>query len=294
MNKIAVLGLGKMGSGIASSLLRAGYAVTVWNRTREKAQPLLDQGATWAATPMEAATGKDALISMVSDDPASKAVWLGPDGAMQQMKPGSFLIECSTISFAQVGLLELESTKRGIQYIDCPVTGWPEHAASGSLTLLVGAHAKDFSIAEKLLQAFAKSIILFGEPGKGTAYKLMINLMGAVQIAALAEGISLSEKLGLKKEQVIKAIETSVAASPQVIKNASVMAERNYEDDPHFTLGLRLKDTVYAIDLAKQFSSNVLLGETAWQLFDQAARTNPARDQAAVIEVIAGENNIPG
>src|SRR5579863_4551361 len=140
MKNIAVLGLGKMGNGIALSLVRAGYTVTVWNRTREKAKALLDQGALWAQTPMIAAAGKDAVISMVSDDQASTAVWLNSDGAIHQMKAGSFMIECSTISFDHAGILESESKKRGIHYIDCPVTGWPEHAASGTLTLLVGAY----------------------------------------------------------------------------------------------------------------------------------------------------------
>jgi 3-hydroxyisobutyrate dehydrogenase len=292
MKNIAVLGLGKMGSGIALSLLRAGYTVTVWNRTKEKAKALLDKGASWGETPLIAARGKDAVISMVSDDQASSAVWLSRDGAIHQIKTGSFMIECSTISFDHVGLLEAEAKKRGINYVDCPVTGWPEHAALGSLTLLVGAHLKDFEKVKKLLDAFSKAIILFGEPGKGTAYKLMINLMGAVQIAALAEAISLSEKLGLKRELVVKGIETSVAASPQVIKNASIMAERNFQVDPHFTVGLRLKDTIYAIALAKQFSSNVQLGETALHLFDKAAQFDSSRDQAVVIEAIATENKI--
>jgi 3-hydroxyisobutyrate dehydrogenase len=292
MKNIAVLGLGKMGNGIALSLLRAGYTVTVWNRTKEKSKALLDKGASWAETPLIAASGKDAVISMLSDDQASSAVWLSHDGAIHQMKKESFMIECSTISFDHSSLLESEAKKRDLHYIDCPVTGWPEHAASGSLTLLVGAYLKDFEKVKELLEAFSKSIILFGEPGKGTAYKLMINLMGAVQIAALAEVISLSEKLGLKKELVVKGIETSVAASPQVIKNASIMADRNFEKDPHFTVGLRLKDTVYAIALAKQFASNVLLGETALHLFDRAVRGDPSRDQAVVIEVIATENNL--
>src|SRR5579863_4106042 len=136
MKNIAVLGSGKMGSGIGLSLLRAGYSVTVWNRTKQKAQILIDQGALWAETPMIAADGKDAVISMISDDLASSALWLSDHGAIHQMKTGSFMIECSTLSFDQVRLLEREAKKRNIHYIDCPVTGWPEHAASGSLTLL--------------------------------------------------------------------------------------------------------------------------------------------------------------
>jgi 3-hydroxyisobutyrate dehydrogenase len=288
MKNIAVLGLGKMGSGIARSLLRAGFAVRVWNRTKEKAGALLQYGAIWAESPSAAAMDADAVISMLADDLASHEVWMGENGGIYGLKKGAFMIECSTVSLEQVERLAGEAKKRGLHYIDCPVTGWPEHAAAGQLTLLVGADQVDFEKVQGLLNAFAKAIILFGGPGKGTAYKLTINLMGAVQIAGLAEAISMAEKLGLDKEQVIKAIETSVAASPQVIKNARPMAERFFEADPHFSVGLRRKDTVYAIELARKYKARVPLGETALDWFEAAAQKGSGLDQAVVIEVIAG------
>jgi 3-hydroxyisobutyrate dehydrogenase len=289
MKNIAVLGLGKMGSGIARSLIRAGYQVKVWNRTKQKADTLLREGAVWAESPSAAAIDSDAVISMLADDTASRDVWMGDQGAVHSLKKGAFMIECSTISLEQVQRLAGEAKIRDLHFVDCPVTGWPEHAAAGQLTLLVGADQADFEKVESLLNAFAKSIILFGAPGKGTAYKLTINLLGAVQIAGLAEAISMAERLGLDKEQVVKAIETSVAASPQIIKNARPMAHRLFEADPHFSVGLRKKDTLYAIEMAHQCDARVPLGETALRWFEAAAEKGGGLDQAVVIEVIAGK-----
>jgi 3-hydroxyisobutyrate dehydrogenase len=289
MKNIAVLGMGKMGSGIARSLIRAGYLVKVWNRTKQKADALVREGAVWAESPAAAAIDSDAVISMLADDTASHDVWMGDKGAVHSLKKGAFMIECSTISLEQVKRLADEAGKRDLHFVDCPVTGWPEHAAAGQLTLLVGADQADFEKVESLLNAFAKSIILFGGPGKGTAYKLTINLLGAVQIAGLAEAISMAERLGLDKEQVLKAIETSVAASPQIIRNARPMAHRLFEADPHFSVGLRKKDTLYAIEMARQYNARVPLGETALRWFEAAAEKGVGLDQAVVIEVIAGK-----
>ncbi|HLX92202.1 MAG TPA: NAD(P)-dependent oxidoreductase, partial [Puia sp.] len=251
-------------------------------------QSLFEAGAAWSESPADAARGMEAVISVVSDDQASFDVWLGDNGAMDALSQGSMVIECSTISHGHALTLANESTKRGLHYIDCPVTGWPEHAASATLTLLVGAHQRDFIKAEHLLAAFSSKIIRFGGPGSGTAYKLMINLMGAIQIAALAEAINFSEKLGLDKELVVQGIEGSVAASPQVKKNARTMAERTFDPTPNFSLGLRRKDTLYAVKLAKEKGCAVPLGEAALAWFAKAVAYGSGTDQAAVIQTVTG------
>ncbi|HEV3412091.1 MAG TPA: NAD(P)-dependent oxidoreductase [Puia sp.] len=286
METIAVLGLGRMGQGIAICLIRKGYRVLVWNRTRAKAAGLLEVGAIWAESPAAAAHEAPVVIAMVADDIASEAVWLGNEGALNAMAMGSFVIECSTLSAGYVERLAAAALERGLIYIDCPVTGLPEAANSGQLTLLVGAEPEDLERAGPVLRSMSGVIRHFGPVGTGTAYKLMINLMGAVQIAALAEGLALAERLGLDREVVIAAVENSAAASPQVVRYVRRMAEKNYADNPAFTLDLRLKDASYGVLLANRVHSPAPLGEVAASLFAAAAKAGAGRDEASVIDIV--------
>jgi 3-hydroxyisobutyrate dehydrogenase len=286
MKTIAVLGLGRMGQGIALRLIQTGHRVYVWNRSGAKAKALLDAGAIWAESPAAAALDATAIFAMVADDAASEAVWLGKEGALNHMSTGSFVIECSTLSAGHVKKLATAAAQRGLSYIDCPVTGLPESAASGQLTLLVGAKQEDLERVGPLLRSMSGVIRHFGPVGTGTAYKLMINLMGAVQIAALAEGLALAERLGLDREVVIAAVENSAAASPQVVRYVRRMAERTLSDHPAFTLRLRHKDAGYGVSLANSVGSPARLGEVAASWFAIACETDADRDEAAVIDVM--------
>ena len=181
MASIAFLGTGNMGAGMAECLIEAGHDLTVYNRTMKKTRPLAELGATAADTPQEAAKGADAVIAMVGDDEASKAVWLGDTGALAaEMAENAMTVECSTLSHDWVLELAATAGQKGFRYIDCPVTGIPVKAAAGDLTLLVGAEAGDMETARPLLQPFSSEIIHCGPVCAGTAYKLMVNLMGAV------------------------------------------------------------------------------------------------------------------
>src|SRR3954469_19623093 len=180
MPHVAFIGLGKMGHGMAGRYLDAGFAVAVWNRSKSKADDLIARGARWAASPADAATGADAVVSMVADDEASRAIWLGKDGAAASMKKGALAIECSTVSHAHALDMARELRARGLIYIDCPVTGLPEAAATGKLTLLVGAEAADLEKAKPYLAPLCSAIRHFGAVGSGTVFKLINNLMGAV------------------------------------------------------------------------------------------------------------------
>src|SRR5438046_7578767 len=184
MANVAFLGLGKMGSGMAASLAKAGHAVTVWNRSPDKAQNLATV-AKLAATPAEAARTADAIFSMVADDEASERAWLARDGAFATASKGALTIECSTISHAHVMRLAREAKTRSLIYIDSPVNGLPSMAAAGKLILLVGAAPDDLVKARPLLAAISSSILHFGAVGTGTAFKLINNLLGAVHISAL-------------------------------------------------------------------------------------------------------------
>src|SRR4051794_20010448 len=197
MQRVAFIGLGRMGHGMGGRYLDAGFDVAVWNRSRAKADDLIARGAQWAASPKEAAAGADAVVTMVADDEASRAVWLGKDGAVASMKTGALAIECSTVSHRHALDMARELRSRGLIYIDCPVTGLPAAAAEGKLTLLVGADAEDLEKAQPFLAPLCASIRHFGAVGSGTVFKLINNLMGAVQIASLAEGVAIAERAGL-------------------------------------------------------------------------------------------------
>src|SRR3954466_6785721 len=139
MTKVGFIGLGRMGHGMAGRYLDAGFSVALWNRSKAKADGLIARGARWASSPADAADDADAVVTMVADDEASRSVWLGKDGAAANMKAGTLAIECSPVSHAQALHLARELRGRGLITIDCPVTGLPEAAATGKLTLLVGA-----------------------------------------------------------------------------------------------------------------------------------------------------------
>src|SRR5712672_1763048 len=139
MAHVAFIGLGRMGHGMAGRYLGSGFTVAVWNRSKAKADDLVGRGARWASSPADAAHGADAIVTMVADDEASRAVWLGKDGAAETAKAGALAIECSTISYQHALDLSRDLRIRGLVYIDCPVTGLPDAAAEGKLTLLVGA-----------------------------------------------------------------------------------------------------------------------------------------------------------
>ena len=233
MARIAFLGLGRMGSGMAGRLLDAGHEVTLWNRTRGKASGLLARGADWADTPIEAATTVPTRpLPCWRTIPPPSRCGSARTVPCRRLTRGAFVIECSTLSHPHVLELAAAARMKGLRYIDCPVTGWPHMAAAGELTLLIGADRADLEAARPMLAPLCKSIRVFGGVGAGTGYKLMINLMGSVQIAALAEGLALAQRLGLDREAVVAAIEAGAAASPQVVRHCRPMAEGRYRARP--------------------------------------------------------------
>src|ERR1700752_2347125 len=170
MKHVAFIGLGRMGHGMAVCYLDAGFTVSVWNRSKAKADDLIARGARWAASPADAATGADAVVTMVADDEVSRSVWLGKDGAAASMKPGALAIECSTVSYRHALDMARELNGRGLIYIDCPVTGLPDAAASGKGTLRGGAGAADLDKARPFLEPVGSTIRHFGAIGSGTVY----------------------------------------------------------------------------------------------------------------------------
>src|SRR5258706_12389144 len=153
MQTIGFFGLGLMGSGMARNLIKAGYPLRIYNRTRAKAESLLTAGAEWAETPAAAAQDADIIISMVGDDAASRSMWLGQNGALAAAKPGATIIECSTLSLEWVRELYQAVKDRGLQFVDSPVAGSKVAAEGGALTLYVGAETP--AVFDSLQPVFA-------------------------------------------------------------------------------------------------------------------------------------------
>jgi 3-hydroxyisobutyrate dehydrogenase len=287
MARVAFIGLGRMGHGMAGRYLEAGFTVSVWNRSRAKAEDLIARGARWATSPEDAAIDADAVVTMVADDEASREVWLTKDGAAATMKAGTLAIECSTVSYDQALGLARELRSRGLIYIDSPVTGLPDAAASGKLTMLVGAEASDLERARPYLAPLSSTIRHFGPVGSGTIYKLINNLMGAIQIAGIAEGLAIAEQAGLDMKLVLEAIETGVAASPQVLRHSKRMVARNFSGAT-FTAALRHKDAAYAVALADSLLSDTpLVGRAAVEAYARAKAHAPDDDEGKMIEIVS-------
>lgn len=272
---------------MAGRLLGAGHVLTVWNRTTSKADSLVDRGAGLAATPADAVRDAEAVFVMVGDDDASRTVWTGEDGVLAgEPAPGALAVECSTLSRAWVAELAEHVRGRGLRHLDCPVTGLPDAAAAGKLTLLVGAEAADLVAARPLLEHLSTDVVHFGSVGAGTAYKLIINLMGAVQIASAAEGMVLAERAGLDLDQVARVMATGQAASPQVVRNARRMADGDHENDVVFSGRLRRKDAAYGLALAEALDHPAPFGRAALDGLDELLDLGLGEaNESAVIDV---------
>jgi len=275
-----------MGLGMARRLLAAGHELHVYNRSCAKAQPLEACGAHLHRSPRAACEGAHAIFAMVADDEASRCVWLGPEGALESALAGALALECSTLSHAWVLELAAHMRGRGLAYIDTPVTGLPAHAASGDLTLLVGAADADLAAARALLAPLATGLIHFGPVGAGTAYKLIVNLLGAVQIASSAEAMALAERAGLEPEAVAAALATGQAASPQVVRNTHRMAQGGHDQDVAFTPRLRLKDIEYALGFARGLGLGAPFGALAGQMYRElCSRGEISCNESKIIDV---------
>jgi 3-hydroxyisobutyrate dehydrogenase len=286
MLRVAFVGLGNMGQGMAARLLEAGHQLKLYNRTASRAEALVRQGAQLFASPREACKGVDAVISMVADDAASQAIWLERDGILAaDIAQNGFAIECSTLSHEWVTDLSTRCRARGLRYIDSPVTGLPDAAAAGALTLLVGADADELHSARGILESLSRRIIRFGPAGTGTAYKLIINMMGAVQIASAAEGLAIAERAGLDIAAVADAMASSQAASPQVVRNTRRMVADDH-DDVVFTSALRLKDVEYGVRFARAIGIGSPFGNLAEGIYRQLCDMGYAKfNESKVIDV---------
>lgn len=281
--RVAILGLGLMGTGMAKRLLSESFPVVVYNRGREKAEALAADGATVAGSPREAAAKVRVVISMVADDAASRAVWLGENGALAGAASGTLLIESSTLTSAWVRELAAAASRQNCEFLDAPVTGTKPHAASGQLLFLVGGSAEALEAARPVLAALGRDIVHLGPTGSGTAMKLVNNFLCGVQAASFAEAMALVEASGLDAEQAAKILGNGAPGSPLIKTIWTRSAKGDFT--PNFALRSMVKDLKYSREEAKQRGLTLKTAVPAIEVFEDAVKQGYGdQDFAAVIE----------
>ena len=272
MAKIAYIGVGAMGQALTLRLLAAGHTVTAYNRSVEKTRRVQQAGAAIAPTARLAAQGAEAVFCSVTNDEASRAVWTGPDGVLSAEMPRSaFHIECSTLSHDWVLELAGLVTRRGFRYIDCPVSARPDAAEAGDLRLFVGANPADLAEARPLLESLGAKIQLFhfGPVGAGTAFKLIHNLNGAIQVAAIAEAMAQAEAAGIDLHVAAQGFAAGYGGSRHVKLHSAAMAEGKKGQEVAFSGRGRLKDAMYGIRLAEKLGRQAMVGKAAAEVWGQ-------------------------
>jgi 3-hydroxyisobutyrate dehydrogenase len=286
--RIALLGLGTMGRGMALNLLKAGFPLTVYNRTRAKAEALAAAGADVAETPARAAENATVVLAMLADDQASRAAWLGTDGALAAMQSGSVVVECSTLSPDWVSELNDAARDRGLSMVEAPVTGSRVQAETGQLNLLVGAENEVLASVTPVLRSISKEILHLGPVGSGAQLKLINNFLCAVQVTSFAEALAWIERTGLNRDAALEFLKKGAPGSGILAAMADRMTRRTYE--VNFLLRLMAKDLRYACAAAASRGVALSMAEPAQAMFDQAQQQGHGeKDMSAVVEIVRGD-----
>jgi 3-hydroxyisobutyrate dehydrogenase len=270
---------------MARNLRRAGFPLTVYNRTRAKAERLAETGALVADTPALAVAGAAVAISMLADDDASREAWLGSHGALPAMRTGAVVIECGTVSPDWVRQLDDEAQVRGLQVMDAPVTGSRPQADAGELTFLAGGDSTTLEAVRPVLESMSKAIVHLGPVGSGALLKLINNFLCGVQVASFAEALIWVERSALDRVQALEFLKTGAAGSNIFKAMSERMTARTYE--VNFMLRLMEKDLRYAQQAAAEKQTTLTTAACSKKLFERAeAEGYGDRDMSAVVEVL--------
>ncbi len=255
MERVGFIGLGIMGRGMANNLLKAGFPLTVWNRTVSRTEPLVAAGAVAAASPAAVAAGSDITFICVSDTPDVEAVVLGEDGVLEGAQPGSLVIDCSTISPTATKEVAAALAERGVHMLDAPISGGSEGAAKGTLSIMVGGAESDFERALPVLQAMGKSITHVGPTGAGQTVKLMNQILVVGNALAMSEALLFAQASGVNLQQALEAVKNGAAGSWMLSFRGPQILERDWR--PGFTIDLQQKDLRLVLEAADDNGSPV-------------------------------------
>jgi 3-hydroxyisobutyrate dehydrogenase-like beta-hydroxyacid dehydrogenase len=290
IERVGFAGLGAMGAGITQRLLDAGLDVVGWNRTKDKARPLIEAGMGWADTPRELAGRVDVLFTMLTNTAAIQATADGPDGVLAGLRPGTVWADVSTIApDASVALGE-RVRETGAWFLDCPVSGSPATLAAGQMSVMAGGDRAAFDHVSRVLHVIGPKVTYIGPNGHAILTKVAINLALVVSVTAFAEGVALAEKAGVDRTAVVDAALKSVIASPVLGYRAPLLVD---DTAVYADVELQQKDLVLAQELARRLGMSVPTCSATSEMLN-AARSSAAADRDFLVSVHEAYRRIGG
>src|SRR5258706_3607194 len=279
--EIGFIGLGAMGSRMAANLRKRGHPLRVFNRSRDKAAPLLSQGALWADTPAALGEEVDVLFTMLAHPAAVRAAALGEGGFLSGLRPGAIWIDCSTVNPSFSREMAAEAQARRVRFLDAPVAGSRGPAEKGELVFFVGGDAADVTASAPLLRAMGSRIVHVGGHGMGAALKMVNNLLLASSMAAFAEGLVLGEALGISQERLFDFLMGTPLVAPYLATKREKIQHGDYA--PEFPLEWMQKDLHLAALSAQETAVALPLTSAAKETYQLAARDGHAHDDFSAI-----------
>jgi 3-hydroxyisobutyrate dehydrogenase len=275
-----------MGAPIARNLLAAGFEVSVWNRTAERAAPLAADGARQSSSPAEAAEGADVTLTMLADGDAVNDAMTGSDGALASLRPGSAWIQMATIGDEWTGRLAALATENNVEFVDAPVSGSDGPAREGQLIVLASGPEEARAQVQPIFDALGRKTLWLGPAGHGTRLKLVLNDWLASLTEGVAETIALTEALGLDPQLFIEAIDEGPLGSPYAVAKARAALAGEFV--PGFALRLALKDVGLALDAARERDLDLPITEAISRRWQQAIADGHADDDVSAVIAVAG------
>lgn len=275
--KVGFVGLGAMGAVIVPRLIAAGHAVTGWNRTKARAEPLLKLGMRWADSPREVAGGSEVVFSIVTDAAAVKTVALGEDGIIAGLGKDGVYLDMSTISPDASRSVAAEFARAGLTMLDAPISGSPVTLAQGKASIMVGGDRAAFERVRPVLLDIGAKATYIGGSGLAVQMKLAINLVLMVEVIAFGEGVALAEKGGVSRETAVEAMLSSVVASPVLAYRGPFILEGKMPAVPLADVNLQQKDMVLVLELARKLGVAVPLAAAANEMMNACRGLGLAR-----------------
>jgi len=265
---IGFIGLGAMGAGIVPRLMAAGHTVTGWNRSKDKAAPLIKAGMRFADTPRAVAAASEIVFSIVTDAAAVREIALGPDSVIAGLKPGGIYVDMSTIAPDVSRAVAAQFAAKGFSMLDAPISGSPVTLAQGNASVMVGGDRAAFERVEPVLRAIGPKVTHIGASGLAVQMKISVNLLLMVEVIAFGEAVALAEKGGVAREIAVDAILKSVAASPVLGYRGPFILEGKMPAVPLADVTLQQKDMLLALDQGRKLGSPVPLAAAANEMMN--------------------------
>jgi 3-hydroxyisobutyrate dehydrogenase-like beta-hydroxyacid dehydrogenase len=266
---VAFIGLGAMGRHMARNILQAGHQLVVWNRTASRAEPLLLEGALSASTPGEASRNADVVCFSLSTPEVVQSIILGDNGTLMDAQSGAVFVDFSTIDLSTSRQLASACQGRGVGFLDAPVSGGPEGAQAGSLTVMVGGEVADFETAKPVLDAVGGKVLHVGPSGAGLGIKLINQMLVGVNLSAVLEAFVMAKRADIDLEVMFDVLKSSAGSSVMLTRNMpDFLIKQQYE--PGFALKLLVKDLDLVTQMGKELQTSLFTPAVALQLFRNA------------------------